>query len=129
MFDRATCLHTRNLLIYGTTSVMILEKLINYRRTTKSSELAERESVIKGKEEVINSKDDSIREMKQRLEEAPEDVSVRIYVTQNVLALEKTKSELAALKEKCRKLIVKVKQQEDYMKGMETEVQNNETFI
>merc|ERR1711913_227042 len=92
-----------------TSKYLIIEELQNQvvekeqEYTQLSSELAERESVIKEKEEVINSKDDSIREMKQRLEEAPEDVSVQIDVTQNVLALEKTKSELAALKEKKKK--------------------------
>merc|ERR1712002_1415740 len=45
-----------------------------------------------------------------------EDVSVQVDVTRNVLALEETRKELTSLKEKCKKLIVKVKQQDALLK-------------
>merc|ERR1712154_202337 len=61
-------------------------------------------------------KDDIIRNLKQKLEDAPEDISIPVNVAEATLAHEKTKTELLNLREKCKKLIVKVKQQDALIK-------------
>merc|ERR1711915_422309 len=56
--------------------------------------------------------EDTIRNLKKKLDEAPENVSVGVDESKASSDHEKTKTELANLKEKCKKLIVKVKQQD-----------------
>ena len=56
-----------------------------------------------------------IRELKQKLEAVPEDYSVPSDLTAAADA-EKTKTELQNLKEKCKKLIVNLKQQDARLK-------------
>merc|ERR1712228_933184 len=61
-------------------------------------------------------KDDIIRNLKHKLEETPEDISIPVNVAEAALAHERTKTELLNLKEKCKKLIVKIKQQDALIK-------------
>merc|ERR1712098_923862 len=56
--------------------------------------------------------EDTIRNLKKKLEEAPENVSVSVDESKASSDHENTKPELANLKEKCKNLIVKVKQQD-----------------
>ena len=58
------------------------------------------------KERALNIKDDLIRALKEKLESAPEDIMVP--AAELDVAHAQTKAELAAIKEKCKKLIVKV---------------------
>ena len=57
-----------------------------------------------------------IRNLKQKLEDTPENVSVPVDLAAATSEHEKTKTELNNLKEKCKKLIVKVKQQDAVIK-------------
>ena len=59
-------------------------------------------------------KEEMIRQMKQKLEESPENISVPVAAAE--VDHEKTKTELTNLREKCKKLIVKVKQQDAIIK-------------
>merc|ERR1739838_1197433 len=74
-------------------------------------------------------KDDIIRELKQKLEEAPEDISVPVNVAGAALAHEKTKTELLNLREKCKKLIVKVKQQDAQIKRKARDSNSSEASV
>ena len=73
-----------------------------------SQTTASRDSEIATREQAIAEKDDLIRTLKQKLENAPEDITVAMPTAADDLAHQQTKNELAALKEKCKKLIVKV---------------------
>ena len=73
-----------------------------------SQTTASRDSEIATREQAIAEKDDLIRTLKQKLENAPEDITVAMPTTADDVAHQQTKNELAALKEKCKKLIVKV---------------------
>merc|ERR1711915_687268 len=70
------------------------------------------------KDEIILRKDDVVRELKQKLEESPEMNTVQVDMQQSADAHQQTKSELNSLKEKCKKLIVKVKQQDAQLKEL-----------
>ena len=59
-------------------------------------------------------KEEMIRQMKQKLEESPENISVPVVAAE--VDHEKTKTELTNLREKCEKLIVTVKQQDAIIK-------------
>merc|ERR1711936_16823 len=74
-------------------------------------------------------KDDIIRKLKQKLEEAPEDISVPVNVAEAALAHEKTKTELLNLREKCKKLIVKVKQQDALIKRKARDSNSSEVSV
>merc|ERR1740124_1283555 len=74
-------------------------------------------------------KDDIIRELKQKLEEAPEDISVPVNIAEAALAHEKTKTELLNLREKCKKLIVKVKQQDAQIKRKARDSTSSEASV
>merc|ERR1712226_127457 len=56
------------------------------------------------------------RDLKLKLEAAPEDITVPVDTSAMMAEAEKTKSELQSMKEKCKKLIVKVKQQDALLK-------------
>jgi len=81
-----------------------------------SQTTASRDSEIATREQAIAEKDDLIRTLKQKLENAPEDITVAMPTAADDVAHQQTKNELAALKEKCKKLIVKVKQQDALLK-------------
>ncbi len=61
------------------------------------------------------AKDDLIRELKEKLEAAPENITVPLFVEDPAEAT-KAKAELAAITEKYKKLIVKVRQQNELLK-------------
>merc|ERR1719239_439613 len=61
-------------------------------------------------------KEDLIRELKQKLEAAPEDITVPVDSAAALAEANQAKNELQSLKEKCKKLIVKVKQQDAQLK-------------
>jgi len=61
------------------------------------------------------AKDDLIRELKEKLEAAPENITVPLLVEDPAEAA-KAKAELAAITEKYKKLIVKVRQQNELLK-------------
>merc|ERR1712106_796765 len=89
-------------------------------------ECAEKENKLIQKE---IEKDDIIRELKQKLEEAPEDISVPVNIAEAALAHEKTKTELLNLREKCKKLIVKVKQQDAQIKRKAKDSTSSEASV
>merc|ERR1739838_1113160 len=89
-------------------------------------ECAEKENKLIQKE---IEKDDIIRELKQKLEEAPEDISVPVNIAEAALAHEKTKTELLNLREKCKKLIVKVKQQDAQIKRKARDSNSSEASV
>merc|ERR1711892_150722 len=89
-------------------------------------ECAEKENKLIQKE---IEKDDIIRELKQKLEEAPEDISVPVNIAEAALAHEKTKTELLNLREKCKKLIVKVKQQDAQIKRKARDSPSSEASV
>merc|ERR1712002_115323 len=66
----------------------VLQKEEEYEKIAQ--EIIERDNAIKEKDEIINKQDDDIREMKQKLEDVPEDVTVQVNVAENVVALEQT---------------------------------------
>eukprot|EP00092_Neocalanus_flemingeri_P001893 GFUD01002020.1.p1 GENE.GFUD01002020.1~~GFUD01002020.1.p1 ORF type:complete len:4147 (-),score=1483.97 GFUD01002020.1:293-12733(-) len=74
-------------------------------------------------------KDDIIRILKQKLEDAPEDISVPVNVAEAALAHEKTKTDLLNLREKCKKLIVKVRQQDAQIKRKARESTSSEASV
>jgi chromosome segregation ATPase len=76
-----------------------------------TAEAAEREAAL-------TAKDDLVRELKAKLEAAPENITVPVALMEEdaVEAAARAKHELAAIKEKCKKLIVKVKQQDELLK-------------
>merc|ERR1719397_1202626 len=61
-------------------------------------------------------KEDLIRELKHKLEAAPEDITVPVDSAAALAEANQAKNELQSLKEKCKKLIVKVKQQDAQLK-------------
>merc|ERR1719239_1134998 len=61
-------------------------------------------------------KEDLIRDLKQKLEAAPEDITVPVDSAAALAEANQAKNELQSLKEKCKKLIVKVKQQDAQLK-------------
>jgi chromosome segregation ATPase len=63
----------------------------------------------------LTAKDDLIRELKEKLEAAPENITVPLLVEDPAEAA-KAKAELAAITEKYKKLIVKVRQQNELLK-------------
>merc|ERR1712013_579875 len=83
------------------------------KERTSLYECNAKENILIQKE---TEKDDIIRNLKQKLEDAPEDISIPVNIAEATLAHEKTKTELLNLKEKCKKLIVKVKQQDAQIK-------------
>jgi len=89
-------------------------------------ECSEKENRLMQKE---IEKDDIIRELKQKLEEAPEDISIPVNVAEAALAHEKTKTELLNLREKCKKLIVKVKQQDAQIKRKARDSTSSEASV
>merc|ERR1711892_409786 len=89
-------------------------------------ECAEKENKLIQKE---IEKDDIIRELKQKLEEAPEDISVPLNIAEAALAHERTKTELLNLREKCKKLIVKVKQQDAQIKRKARDSTSSEASV
>merc|ERR1712083_831012 len=60
---------------------------------------------------------------------APEDISIPVNVAEAALAHEKTKTELLNLREKCKKLIVKVKQQDAQIKRKARDSTSREASI
>merc|ERR1719483_1349652 len=89
-------------------------------------ECSEKENRLMQKE---IEKDDIIRELKQKLEEVPEDISIPVNVAEAALAHEKTKTELLNLREKCKKLIVKVKQQDAQIKRKARDSTSSEASV
>merc|ERR1719400_2441167 len=61
-------------------------------------------------------KEDLIRDLKLKLEAAPEDITVPVDSVAALAEANQAKNELQSLKEKCKKLIVKVKQQDAQLK-------------
>merc|ERR550532_3861021 len=64
----------------------------------------------------VMENEDLIRELKQKLEAAPEDITVPVDSAAALAEANQAKNELQSLKEKCKKLIVKVKQQDAQLK-------------
>ena len=67
-----------------------------------------------------------VRSLKQKLEDTPENISVDVNVAGAAAEHEKTKTELNNLREKCKKLIVKVKQQDAIIKKKRHESNSSE---
>ena len=74
-------------------------------------------------------KDDIIRSLKHKLEETPEDISIPVNVAEAALAHERTKTELLNLKEKWKKLIVKIKQQDALIKRKDKDSTSSEASV
>merc|ERR1712013_78271 len=95
-----------------TAKYQIIEDLQN-QLSQKEADCEKWERECNAKENILiqkeTEKDDIIRNLKQKLEDAPEDISIPVNIAEATLAHEKTKTELLNLKEKCKKLIVKVK--------------------
>ena len=70
------------------------------------------------REATLTAKDDLVRELKTKLEAAPENITVPVGRMMEDQAEEaaRAKTELAAIRDKCKKLIVKVKQQDELLK-------------
>merc|ERR1712187_59829 len=102
-----------------TAKYQIIEDLQN-QLSQKEADCENWERECNAKENILiqkeTEKDDIIRNLKQKLEDAPEDISIPVNIAEATLAHEKTKTELLNLKEKCKKLIVKVKQQDAQIK-------------
>merc|ERR1712013_452752 len=102
-----------------TAKYQIIEDLQN-QLSQKEADCEKWERECNAKENILiqkeTEKDDIIRNLKQKLEDAPEDISIPVNIAEATLAHEKTKTELLNLKEKCKKLIVKVKQQDAQIK-------------
>ena len=67
-----------------------------------------------------------VRSLKQKLEDTPENISVAVNVADSAAEHEKTKAELNNIREKCKKLIVKVKQQDAIIKKKRHESNSSE---
>jgi hypothetical protein len=80
---------------------------------TEEAERWERDAAER--EAALTAKDDLIRELKEKLEAAPENITVPLLVEDPAEAA-KAKAELAAITEKYKKLIVKVRQQNELLK-------------
>ncbi len=80
---------------------------------TEEAERWERDAAER--ETALTTKDDLIRELKEKLEAAPENITVPLLVEDPAEAA-KAKAELAAITEKYKKLIVKVRQQNELLK-------------
>jgi chromosome segregation ATPase len=80
---------------------------------TEEAERWERDAAER--EAALTTKDDLIRELKEKLEAAPENITVPLLVEDPAEAA-KAKAELAAITEKYKKLIVKVRQQNELLK-------------
>merc|ERR1719206_1734967 len=102
-----------------TAKYQIIEDLQN-QLSQKEADCEKWERECNAKENILiqkeTEKDDIIRNLKQKLEDAPEDISIPVNIAEATLAHKKTKTELLNLKEKCKKLIVKVKQQDAQIK-------------
>ena len=88
-----------------------------------STKLAQLQLLSQQKEQ---ENEDLVRNLKQKLEDTPENVSVAVDVSEAAAEHEKTKTELSNLREKCKKLIVKVKQQDAIIKKKRHESNSSE---
>ena len=79
----------------------------------KNQEITEKEKMMMERE---LEKEDLIRDLKLKLEAAPEDITVPVDSAAALAEANQAKNELQSLKEKCKKLIVKVKQQDAQLK-------------
>merc|ERR1711970_1581480 len=115
-----------------TTKYQIIEDLQN-QLSQKEADCEKWERECNVKENILlqkeTEKDDIIRNLKQKLEDAPEDISIPVNVAEAALAHEKTKTELLNLREKCKKLIVKVKQQDAQIKRKARDSTSSEASI
>merc|ERR1711970_1390796 len=115
-----------------TTKYQIIEDLQN-QLSQKEADCEKWERECSAKENLLiqkeTEKDDIIRNLKQKLEDAPEDISIPVNVAEATLAHEKTKTELLNLREKCKKLIVKVKQQDAQIKRKARDSTSSEASI
>ena len=82
----------------------------------------ELESNLAERDQIVAARDDLIRDLKHKLEAAPEDITVSVPVAEDS-AHQQTKKELAVIREKCKKLIVKVKQQDALLKKESAKLQ------
>lgn len=77
--------------------------------SAKAADCQELEARLAERERTVAERDDLIRDLKAKLEAAPEDIRVSLPGPEaDDEAHQKTKKELAVIKEKCKKLIVKV---------------------